>query len=70
MLEFREVLIRWRDETNSQGWESRTVAVGGDWSLNDNDDDVFFYFADDAEYEECLKNGEADFVMTEEVDDE
>lgn len=69
MLEFREVLIRWRDETYPQGWESRTVAVGGDWSLNDNDDDVFFYFADEAEYEACLLNGEADFIM-EEADDE
>ena len=66
MLEFCEVLIRWRDEKYPQGWESRTVAVGGDWSLNDNDDEVFFYFADWDEYKACLADGEADFEMMEE----
>ena len=62
MLEFREVLIRWCDESD---WQGCTVAVGGDWSLNDNDDEVFFYFANWDEYNECLANGEADFEMME-----
>lgn len=67
MTVFREVLIKWRDEAYPQGWESRTVGVDGAWnSLDEEDDDVFFWFASEQEYQDCLKNGEGDFEMKEE----
>lgn len=67
-LEYRDVFIRWRDEVNAQ---QVTVAVDGEWNPIDGDDDgVFFWFASEAEYQECLKNGEAEFVMFENEEDE
>lgn len=67
-LEYRDVFIRWRDEVNAQ---QVTVAVDGEWNPIDSDDDgVFFWFASEAEYQECLKNGEDEFVMFENEEDE
>lgn len=62
MAQFREVLISWRD--NPDDCFLVTVGVDGAWnSLDEEDDDVFFWFASEREYQECLVNGEEEFTM-------
>lgn len=64
MLEFREVLIRWRD--TPEDCMLATVAIQSGWYENEDDDvNIFFYFDNEAEYQECLLNGTPDFAMEE-----
>lgn len=66
--DLREVLITWRDTPDDR--MLATVAIQSDWYKDEADDvNIFFHFDNEAEFQECLLNGETDFIM-EEVGDE
>jgi hypothetical protein len=62
MAEFREVLISWRDTPDD--CFIATVGINAASNpLDEDDDNVFFWFADEAEFQYCLLNGEDEFTM-------
>lgn len=68
MTTYREVIVSWRDEPDN--YFAATVAVDDEWNpVDDEDDGVFFWFASEFDYQECLLNGEADFTMEEARDE-
>ena len=57
MAELREVVIVWNDEPEEDAYLV-TVSVDQEWNgLDEEDDDIFFYFANEAEFEQA-KTGE------------
>ncbi len=57
MAEYRQVLIEWHDEPGVKYLS--TVSVDEKWnSLDEDDNDIFFYFASEAEFEEAKQLGD------------
>ena len=56
MAEYREVVIVWNDEPEEDAYLV-TVVVDGEWNELEDDPDVFFYFSNEAEFEQA-KTGE------------
>lgn len=54
--ETRRVVVEWND-TPGETFET-TVCVDGEWVEGEPDENIFFYFADEAELEDA-KNGGA-----------
>lgn len=59
----REVLVTWLDEPDKEFYA--VVSVDEQWNELEDDPDVFFYFASEAEYQEALTNGAEEFTMKE-----
>jgi len=59
----REVLVTWRDEPEIEFYT--LVAITPAWTELEADEDVFFYFSDEDEYLEALKNGTDEFTIRE-----
>jgi hypothetical protein len=61
----KQVLIEWHDEPGMR--YLTTVAIDEEWTEKENDDDIFFYFHNEAEYEEAkqLDNNGLEFRIVE-----
>jgi hypothetical protein len=64
-LVLRDVIIQWRDEEEEL---QRTVAIGTYEDGSPEDDEIFFYFANEEEYREAILNGTEDFSMREDME--
>ena len=63
-MQTREVLITWHDEPDREF--TTLVAIAPGWSyFNKLDDQIFFYFDNEAEYKDMLKTGTEEFTMRE-----
>lgn len=62
--EMRNVLVYWRDEPDSSGMFT-TVCIDGDWVDGEDDENIFFYFTDEATYRDALLNGTEEFTLEE-----
>lgn len=59
------VVIQWHDEPNAD--YSVLVSIDDAWNGIDEDDDIFFYFANEQEYEQAKnKDNEFEFWIVEE----
>ena len=57
MAEYRQVLIEWHDDPGIHYLS--TVSIDGEWnSLEEDDDNIFFYFLNEAEFEEAKQDGD------------
>lgn len=56
MAEYKQVLIEWHDEPGVK--YLTTVSIDETWnSLDEDDDNIFFYFSNEAEFEEAKQHG-------------
>ena len=55
----KEITIKWLDNKNI---ENVVVKIG---DIEDNDDDIFFYFQSEEEMEQYKKEGINDFIIIE-----
>jgi predicted ATP-grasp superfamily ATP-dependent carboligase len=68
MAEYKRVLIEWHDEPGVN--YLTTVSIDSEWnSLDEDDDNIFFYFSKQSEFEEAKqlgKNGYEFRIVSEE----
>jgi hypothetical protein len=64
MAEYREVVIQWQDDPEPDK-HIVTVVVGRDWNNGDEDDDIFFYFQNEAEFEQARSGEGYEFKIVE-----
>lgn len=57
MAEYRDVVIEWHDEPGVH--YATTVSIDGEWNdLDEDDDNIFFYFSKESEFEEAKQDGD------------
>ena len=55
MAEYRQVLVEWKDEPGVH--YTTMVSIDEDWNdLEEDDDGIFFYFANEAQFEEAKQD--------------
>lgn len=59
-----DVKVYWREEHEFDGMFA-TVAIAENWEDNDDNESIFFYFHNEAEYREFLLNGTDEFRIEE-----
>ena len=65
MVDFREVLIEWNDEPDNAYLVK--VGIDAEWvDMEEDDDDVFFWFSDEAEYKSAFSGEGFEFKIIEE----
>ena len=58
----KDVAINFRDDLESDIYT--TVIIDG-LDVAENDENIFYYFSDEKEYQDALKNGTHEFTMKE-----
>jgi hypothetical protein len=56
--EYKSVTIKWHDEEDEM---ATIVAISPDWTENDDDPRVYFYFSSQEEFESAKKDGDNGF---------
>lgn len=65
MAREEKVIVEWHD-TPDKRFETKVI-VGGDWNEVEEDDDIFFYFPEEASFENAKnKDNELEFWIVEE----
>jgi hypothetical protein len=65
MSEYKQVLIKWKDEPDDLFLT--TICVDGEWTEGEDDENVFFYFSTLEEFEDAKKqDNDLEFVIVEE----